>query len=99
MEYFSKFANILGYIYPKKTIETNVHNLNLLNKNNCVLLNKDDFDTNIDKLIKDEMFYKLIKDEIFYKKNQKKIIKFNENRPLIKKSKKIIFIRKSYEED
>lgn len=83
MEYFSKFANVLGYIYPqKKVIDKRDDNINLLNKNK--------FDENIDKLIHDNMFYK---------NKSTKIVKINENQPLIKRSKKITFIRKNSDEE
>ncbi len=83
MEYFSKFANVLGYIYPqKKVIDKRDENINLLNKNK--------FDENIDKLIHDNMFYK---------NKSTKIVKINENQPLIKRSKKITFIRKNSDEE
>ncbi len=90
MEYFSKFANVLGYIYPQKTIDKKDDNLNLLNKNKCSLLNKNDFDQNIEKIINEQMFYK---------NRSNKIIKFNEKTPLIKRSKKITFIRKNSDEE
>ncbi len=71
MEYFTKFANVLGYIYPqKKVIDKRDDNINLLNKNK--------FDENIDKLIHDNMFYK---------NKSTKIVKINENQPLIKRTK------------
>ncbi len=83
MEYFSKFANVLGYIYPqKKVIYKRDENINLLNKNK--------FDENIDKLIHDNMFDK---------NKSTKIVKINENQPLIKRSKKITFIRKNSDEE
>ncbi len=83
MEYFTKFANVLGYIYPqKKVIDKRDENINLLNKNK--------FDENIDKLIHDNMFYK---------NKSTKIVKINENQPLIKRSKKITFIRKNSDEE
>ncbi len=85
MEYFSKFANVLGYIYPQKTIDKNDKR-----DENFTLLNKNQLNENIDKLIHDNMFYK---------NKSKNIVKISENQPLIKKSKKIIYIRKNIEED
>jgi hypothetical protein len=87
MEYFSKFANVLGYIYPQKKVIENINKRD----DNINLLNKNQLDENIDKLIHDNMFYK---------NKSKNIVKINENEPLInKKNTKIIYIRKNIEED